>query len=243
MASLPSRLTSYRHRAFFFSLPNRPKGRKASKTFVLFLASQWLTFQETKILNGTRGAFSLRGFCYQGARLEAHGRPLSKVSPTHLWPCPEIHHEIFTSSAQAKHGLPSSVQSPKPYTEDISHLSVDVNSVLSRLQAWMQRGRPGRCSGKPWRRRDGRRAQGEGCGKWWSWGSLLTWAARRGLPSTQRNQCRKARQKDRPHSVTPFIPSRHRLDHRDRKQARGCLGRGHGRREAGETEGNEGSGG
>lgn len=57
--TLPSGVTFYLHR--IVSLPNRPKGRKASEILVLFLAPQWLPFQETQLLNGTKGDFNSSG--------------------------------------------------------------------------------------------------------------------------------------------------------------------------------------
>ena len=51
----------------------------------------------------------------------------------------------------------------------------------------------------------------------------------------------KARQKDRPHSVIPFVPTKCKRTHSDKKQTPGCLGW---RQEGGMTKGtgNWGSG-
>ena len=89
----------------------------------------------------------------------------------------------------------------------------------------MQKGRLGHCSGSPCGTRDEGRVQEEGCGRGGAGEAVSPGQPGVAAKGPSKTSAEKAGQKDRPHSVIPFIPSKCRLTHSDRKQAPGCLGR------------------
>ena len=189
---LPSRANFYRHRVVFSAKQTKRKeGQQDIRSFFSFSMadvsgnqnSEWNQrgFQFAGILlPGCKSRGSGEAFVQKSLpNLSAHAQK-SIVSASLLWHKPNMSFCLL-------YNHPSHTDK----TVSVTSLQMLVWSFPDYGFGWRRDGRT-TAGGSPCGRRDGQRAEEEGCGRGWSWHSLLTRTAGRGLQSTQQNQRRKS---------------------------------------------------